>query len=84
MHECTQTNVERVHGYPNMKLLNLQLKLNRRISICHCPMDVSFFWRSMREEKKTKTINPAVDKQSKCFGEIFKERLTLLKNLEIF
>ena len=35
-------------------------------------------------KKKTKNINPEVDKQSKCFGEIFKERLTLLKNLEIF
>ena len=46
-------------------------------------MDVSFFWISMSEEK-TKNINLDVDKQSKCFGEIFKGRLTLLKNLEIF
>ena len=48
-----------------------------------CPMKVSFFWSSMCKEK-TKDIKHVVDKQSKCFGEIFKGRLVLMKNLEIF
>ena len=36
-----------------------------------------FFLRSMCEEKNKKTVNPEVDKQSKCFGEILKGRLKL-------
>ena len=42
-----------------------------------------FFEKYMCEEK-TKNINPEVDKRSKCFGEIFKGMLALLKILDIF
>ena len=48
-----------------------------------CPMEVSFFG-AVCARKKTKDIKHVVDKQSKCFGEIFKGRLVLMKNLEIF
>ena len=43
------------------------------------PYGRQFFLRSICVRKKTKNINPEVDKQGKCFGEILKGSLTLNK-----